>query len=193
MRILRNPGLRFGHTIYAHQKLDSTQNIAFELARNGENQGSVVLATIQNKGRGRFEKVWVSDKGGLYFSTIYRPQKTLSEVTGLTKIIGTCVKKALEKNISQFMPMKFDIKGINDIILNNHKICGILVETETTASDNNQPNYYIIGIGVNINQKHFPRHYESIATSLRMETDRYFSRYRILQTICESLGKTLPN
>jgi BirA family biotin operon repressor/biotin-[acetyl-CoA-carboxylase] ligase len=193
MRVIRNPDIRFGHTIYVHQKVDSTQNRAFELARNGANQGSVVLATIQDKGRGRFEKVWVSDKGGLYFSIIYRPQKTLSEVTSLTKTIGMCVKKALEKNISKFMPMKFEIKGINDIMLNNHKISGIIVETETVASANNQLNYYIIGIGVNINQKHFPRHYESIATSLRMETDRYFSRYRILQTICDSLGNTLPN
>jgi BirA family biotin operon repressor/biotin-[acetyl-CoA-carboxylase] ligase len=195
MKVLKIPSSRFGHTIYVHRNLNSTQNKAFELARNGENQGTIVVAQTQENGRGRFDKLWVSDKGGLYFSIIYRPERTLAEVIGLTKTIGLCVKKAVEKTIANFMRIELKTKGINDILLNNRKLCGILIETESYASgeENNQPSFYIIGIGVNVNQKHFPRHYESIATSLRIETDRFFSRFRILKAICETLGNTLPN
>lgn len=195
MRVLRNPGLRFGHTIYIHQKIDSTQNKAFELARQGAEQGTIVIAQIQNQGRGRHNEQWVSEKGGLYFSLIYRPEKNLAEVITLTKTIGLCVKRAIEKIINNSIPQELKTKGINDILLNNRKLCGVLVETESLASAEkyNQPNFYVIGIGVNVNQKHFPRHYESIATSLRIETNRFFSRYKILKAICEALANTLPN
>lgn len=195
MRVLRNPGLRFGHTIYVHRRIDSTQNKAFELARQGAEQGTIVVAQIQNQGRGRHEKEWVSEKGGLYFSLIYRPEKKLAEVISLTKTIGLCVKRAIEKTINNSIPQELKTKGINDILLNSRKLCGILVETESLASGEKcpQPNFYIIGIGVNVNQKHFPRHYESIATSLRIEANRPFSRFKILKKICEVLSQTLPS
>jgi len=195
MRILRITNLRFGHIIYVHRKIDSTQNRAFELARQGAEQGTVVVAQIQENGRGRQDKQWVSDKGGLYFSIIYRPERTLAEVVGLTKMIGLCVKKAVEKIMTNFMQIELKTKGVNDIMLNNRKLGGILVETKSFASGEkcNQPNYYIIGIGVNVNQNHFPRDYENIVTSLRIETNRNFSRFKTLKSICEVLSIALPN
>jgi BirA family biotin operon repressor/biotin-[acetyl-CoA-carboxylase] ligase len=173
-----------------HQEVDSTQNVARQLAEQDIQEGMVVVSTFQQQGRGRESKVWVSDKGGLYFSIIYRPKIFLTDATQLTKTIGLITKRAIEKIVSKFMTIELKVKGVNDLILNNRKVAGILVETTTTGSA--RPDFYIIGIGVNINQKHFPRHYESIATSLQMETGRKFSRYRILKTICESLSNGLP-
>ncbi len=189
MKTLYNKGLRFGHTVHVYRSLDSTQNKALELARQGAQEGIVVVATTQMEGRGREAKVWVSDKGGLFFSIIYHTKISLNDSTSLTKTVGMIIKRAVEKQVAKFMTIDLKIKGVNDLMLNNRKLAGILVETVTVGSE--KPNFLIIGIGVNINQNHFPRHYESIATSLRMDTGRKFSRYRILKAICESLSNGL--
>ncbi|MBS4016588.1 MAG: biotin--[acetyl-CoA-carboxylase] ligase [Candidatus Latescibacteria bacterium] len=190
MKRLYNKGIRFGHTIYVYREIDSTQNKAQELAREGATEGIIIFATTQKKGRGRESKVWVSDKGGLYFSIIYCPNISLTDASALTKTIGLIIKRAIENIVSKFMTIELKVKGVNDLMLNNRKVAGILVETTTTGSE--RPDFYIIGIGININQKHFPRHYESIATSLQLETGRKFSRYKILKAICETLSISLP-
>lgn len=190
MRTIKYPELRFGHTIYVYSEIDSTQNKAMELARQGAQEGVVVVSTRQKQGRGREAKVWISDKGGLYFSIVYCPQISLTDAVSLTKIIGQVIKKALEKIVARYMPIEIKIKGVNDLIYNNRKIAGTLVETVTIGSE--RPDFYIIGIGINVNQKHFPRQYESIATSLRIESGQKFSRYKILKAVCESLGNVLP-
>lgn len=194
MKILHLPKYRFGHTIYMYREVDSTQNQTMILARQGSEEGVIVITQTQNQGRGRENTHWVSEKGGLYFSIIYRPHITLTDAVALTKTIGVLVKRVIEKIVSRHIPIDIKLKGVNDLILNNRKIAGILVETITCAggSDNPKPKFYIIGIGININQNHFPRHYENNATSLRIETDRYFSRFRILRAICEALETGLP-
>ncbi|MEO0077031.1 MAG: biotin--[acetyl-CoA-carboxylase] ligase [candidate division WOR-3 bacterium] len=195
MKILHIDNLRFGHTVYTFLSIDSTQNKALELARQGEKEGVVVSAQIQTAGRGRHNEVWVSEKGGLYFSIIYRPKIVLSEVIGLTKLIGQSVKKTIERVLGQkYINTELKIKGINDIYFNNRKLAGILIETESNIQGEScNPQFYIIGIGINVNQKHFPRRYESIATSLRIETERKFSRYQLLKLICENLSNILPS
>lgn len=195
MRVLQLDRSRFGYTIYIYREIDSTQNKALELARQGAKEGVVVVTQVQTQGRGREKKYWISEKGGLYFSIIYRPQTSITSAYELTKIIGLCVKRVIEKIVSKVMPMNLMTRGINDLLLNNRKLIGILVETEVYASDQNrsQPNFYVLGIGVNVNQNHFPRHYESIATSLKIETARYFSRFKIMKAIMEALSTTLPN
>lgn len=195
MRRIRIPDMRFGHTIYANRLIDSTQSKTFELARQGAGDGVVVVSKTQSRGRGRESKIWVSEDGGLYFSIIYRPKTKVPDSSALTRIIGANIKKVMEKFVSKFMNIELKKKEINDLLLNNRKLIGILVETEVYASDqqNVQPDFYIIGVGVNVNQSHFPRNYESIATSLKIETSKSFSRFRILKEICNGLGIILPN
>jgi BirA family transcriptional regulator, biotin operon repressor / biotin---[acetyl-CoA-carboxylase] ligase len=194
MRIIRIPDARFGHIIYSYRLIDSTQDKAFELARQGADDGVVVETKAQSRGRGRESKFWISENGGLYFSIIYRPQTSVPDSSTLTRIIGSNIKRVMEKLISKFMNIDLKQRGINDLLLNNRKLIGILVETETYASDQQdiKPEFYIIGIGVNIDQSHFPRYYESIATSLKIETSKSFSRFKILKEICNGLGNILP-
>ncbi|MCX8014594.1 MAG: biotin--[acetyl-CoA-carboxylase] ligase, partial [candidate division WOR-3 bacterium] len=71
MKVLQFDNLRFGHTVYAFSSIDSTQNKAFELARQGAEEGIVVIAQTQTAGRGRHNELWISENGGLYFSIIY--------------------------------------------------------------------------------------------------------------------------
>jgi len=193
--MLKIPDSRFGHTIYVNQVIDSTQTKAFELARHGAENGTAVVAKIQQQGHGRESKVWVSEDGGLYFSIIYRPITSVPDAPTMTRIIGGCIKRVIEKIVSKFMHIDIKTKGVNDLLLNNRKVIGILVETETYVSEEQkkQPDFFIIGIGVNVNQSHFPRHYESTATSLMLEIGKSFSRFRILKDICYALGNILPN
>ncbi len=194
MRIIQIPDVRFGHTIYSYRLIDSTQDKAFELARQGAADGVVVETKAQSRGRGREGKFWISENGGLYFSIIYRPQTSVPDSSALTRIIGSKIKRVMEKLISKYMNIELKQRGTNDLLLNSRKLIGILVETETYASDlqDIKPEFYIIGIGVNINQSHFPRHYESVATSIKIEISKSFSRFRILKEICNGLEVILP-
>jgi BirA family biotin operon repressor/biotin-[acetyl-CoA-carboxylase] ligase len=52
--------------------VDSTMEVARQLAEQGAPHGTVVIAGRQEKGRGRLQRNWVSEDGGLYFTTILR-------------------------------------------------------------------------------------------------------------------------
>ena len=69
------------------------------------------------------------------------------------------------------------IKIPNDLILNNKKICGILTEVHTQGE---KIEYLLISIGFNVNEDSFSEELKEIATSLKMEYEKGFSREDII-------------
>ena len=121
-----------------------------------------VSADYQSKGKGRNDRVWESVKGlNLMFSILIKDPKLLNESAFLSIMIAVEVSKLLEryniKNVS--------IKWPNDVLVNDKKICGILLEGQL-------PNYLVIGVGLNVNQKEFPDGLRRPATSIRNELNR---------------------
>lgn len=192
MRIIKFPGLRFGHTIYSYLELGSTQDKAKEFGRTGINEGVVVCARTQTKGRGRRDKNWISEPGGLFFSLIYHSLVPIIEVSNFTKNLALYVKVGIEKAVAPIYSLNLEIRGINDLYLNNKKVVGIIVETESYGLSNaNKPIIFIIGCGVNTNQIRFPYEIKTIATSLLNETNYRFSRISIMKAICYELSTKL--
>lgn len=140
-------------------EIDSTNNYLKENISNFSNF-DIVSAKNQSLGRGRRGNKWVSSEGMALFSFLLKPDKKL-EIKNYTKlplVAGIATLKALEK----IEENKYQFKWTNDIYLNNKKLCGILVEKVE--------NDFIIGIGVNVNNK-IPKEIEEIATSLNGKYD----------------------
>ena len=98
------------------------------------------LAHIQTKGRGRNQNKWTSIKGNLFLSTIIKPKKNKSFWHQLSVIVGFSIIQVLvDIGVNSNL---INLKWPNDILVDEKKICGILLE----SSDN----FIIVGIGLNI-------------------------------------------
>lgn len=122
------------------ESLDSTNNYLLNYARYDK---QICLAETQTAGRGREDKVWHSPFGqNIYFSL----RLPLKKFTGLSLIISLAVIKTLH----HFAPdTKFFAKWPNDIMVENKKLAGCLIEIQHNT-------HAVIGIGININMTRDP-------------------------------------
>lgn len=118
---------------------------ARELADEGAQQGTWIVARAQTEGRGRRGRTWVSGRGrGLYATLIWRPPPA-HFTEGLTLAVGVAVAEVLDEHLGR--PLATQIKWPNDLWLERKKVGGILVEAaRPTAPDG----YLLIGIGINL-------------------------------------------
>jgi len=173
-----NLGTRFiGKDIYHKETVDSTQNIAWRLGMEGADEGTVVCAEIQTKGRGRIQRQWVSPRGGVYFSILLRPKFLLiQEVPRITLLIALgCIY-----GIKKAAGIECSVKWPNDIFLNGKKLGGILCEIH---AETDKVHFVVAGIGININTKNLPPR----ATSLFLNQKKKFCRVEIVKRTLEQI------
>ena len=145
-----------------HQSVTSTNTLAKEMASQGAPEGTVIIAREQTEGRGRMGRIFYSPaSSGIYFSLILRPTLTLEDSLLITTWTAVAVSKAMEK-VAQ---VNAQIKWVNDIFVDNKKVCGILTEASLNF-ENGGLEYAVIGIGINIDTSVFPEAVQSVAGSL---------------------------
>ena len=111
-------------TLYWYDTIDSTNNRAKELAREGAPHGTVVTSGCQTAGRGRMGRSFHSPEGlGIYLSVILRPNCPPDQLMHLTSCAAVAMCDAVQK-VSGLRP---GIKWVNDLILNKKKLGGILL------------------------------------------------------------------
>lgn len=166
-----------GHEIRYFKQTDSTNTQAMTWAEEGAPEGSLVIAEHQTQGRGRQGRAWES-KGSqnLLFSLILRPNLSPSHLSLLTIITSLSVAEAIQEVTT---PLPVLIKWPNDILLNQKKCCGVLIETAHSTA---QPQV-VVGIGINVNQASFSEGISHKATSLLLETGRHADRLQLLARI----------
>ena len=144
--------------ILRHDTLDSTNTEAANQARLGVDEGVCVIARQQTAGRGRHGRNWVSEKdSGLSFSIVLRPEINMRYLPLITLMTGVAVYDTLKE-----FGLKPDIKWVNDVLIGEKKICGILAETVDTP----RGLAVIVGIGVNLTNRNFPDEIAGTATSI---------------------------
>lgn len=157
---------QFGSSILRYDSVASTNDVARELAASEAVEGLCIIAREQTAGRGRQGRLWSSPPGeGLYLSLILRPPIKAADSAIVTLAAAVGVAETLRLDFE----VRADIKWPNDVIVSGRKICGILVES---AIQNDQLQYAVMGIGVNIAQASFPDDIGGRATSLLLETGR---------------------
>jgi BirA family biotin operon repressor/biotin-[acetyl-CoA-carboxylase] ligase len=175
-----------GRKVIAYPSLSSTNDIAKREARKGAREGTVVVAKEQTAGRGRLKRAWLSPQGSIALSVILHP--TPAQLPSLIMVASLAVVHCIEK-----VDLKAQIKWPNDVLVNDKKVCGILIESDVRGS---AVDYAVIGIGlnVNVNTADFPE-ISSTATSLSQELGKELSLEKTIRCLLvemENLYLSLP-
>lgn len=147
--------------------LPSTNDRLKEMAKQGAQDGTVVIADAQTAGKGRLGRSFHSPKGkGLYLSYLWRPHCLQAE--RLLPLTGLCAVAAL-RAVEKTYGVKTKIKWTNDLLCNGRKIAGILTEM-TLQAGSDLADAVIIGVGINVCQTEddFPEDLRTIASSLAL-------------------------
>jgi BirA family biotin operon repressor/biotin-[acetyl-CoA-carboxylase] ligase len=139
---MKNP---IGHKIIRYGAVSSTNGVLKKLAEDGVEPGTVVVAEVQERGRGRLQRTWESPKGGLWLSVLLDAEKQTAEgKTGLITLMAGC---AVAEAISNTFKLEARVKWPNDVLIKGKKVCGILGEMVNVR----KKHLAVIGIGVNVN------------------------------------------
>ncbi|MFH0948128.1 MAG: biotin--[acetyl-CoA-carboxylase] ligase [Elusimicrobiota bacterium] len=193
--------------IIRFKEIDSTQDYAKKIAEKSV-AGTIVIAEQQTKGRGQFERGWSSQKGGLYFSIILKPEIKPQKISVLTHNIALAIvstlSKIVKKNYTVF------IKPPNDVMVRSKmpsrfacgeedgrvgsprvkrwkskKVAGILTESSIIRS---KVEWVVVGVGVNINNK-IPKNLKGMAISLKEITGQNQDIKKIFKKIVKKFVK----
>lgn len=165
-----------------YRSLGSTNDFAVEQALDGHLQpGTVIIADMQEKGRGRMGRTWTSPPGvNIYMSLVIKPCVGPRDATLITLLSSLACANAIRRAAG----MDVSIKWPNDIMASGKKTGGILTEIK---ADQDSIALAIIGIGINVNSRvaDFPEELRETATSMKIETGREHARSDIVIRILQ--------
>ncbi|OGF57361.1 MAG: biotin--[acetyl-CoA-carboxylase] ligase [Candidatus Fraserbacteria bacterium RBG_16_55_9] len=133
----------FTQWIY-REEVDSTMDLARELAELGAPEGTVVIAERQTEGRGRRGRGWESPVGGAWFSLLLRPSIELCRSGCISVLLAVAIARALRERYG----IPVSVKWPNDLLLNHRKLGGILIELSTVGE---RIEWLVAGVGINVN------------------------------------------
>lgn len=126
-------------------QIDSTNDYLLKLVNKNDNKIMFCLAESQTSGKGQFNRIWFSPKNNIYLSLLWLFKCNLNKLTTLSEEIA----KSLNNSLNKYGVLESYIKKPNDILYQNRKLAGILIETIGKPTHNYC--YAIIGLGVNVN------------------------------------------
>lgn len=174
-----------GKKIEYYKEINSTHKYAKKIAIKNENNGKIIIAEKQTDGIGTKGRVWYTgEEKNIAITIILNPKCGIDKLDGLTIKIAQIMKKT----INDLYGYELKIKEPNDLMLNNKKICGILTEINTMAG---KIKYLLISLGFNVNEDIFSEETKNIATSLKREYKKDFSREDIIINFIEKLEKEI--
>lgn len=160
-------------SILTFDTLDSTNSY---LKRNGKylDHFTVVQANHQEQGKGRLGRSWQDQGNSLLFSLLLKEKIEPERVPLLSLLAGASVVLTLEHY--GLTPL---VKWPNDTLVSEKKISGILTEAVSEGEDI----FYIVGIGINLNQKEFEGELSQKATSLFLLTKKEYDKEEVLTVL----------
>ena len=170
--------------IHYFDAVDSTMNIARDLARNQCPHFTVVIAGRQEKGKGRLKRTWRSSEGGLYFTIVVRPDMP----PALSSRINFAASMVLAQTLQSRFDVRAAVKWPNDILVDGKKLAGILSEMD---AETDRVNFINIGIGINVNND--PTPYEPTAVSLTQILGKPVERRELLKVFLDGFEHTIDD
>ena len=167
---------------------NSTNEDAWSSFQDGSPDGTLFITDNQQEGKGRRQNNWVSTKEkSLTFSFILQPEMQLEKLGLLPLLTGVSIVEAIKSSAS----IQTGLKWPNDIMLNEKKMGGILVESK---SDQNGLGV-VVGVGLNINESEqdIPDSLSKQATSLAIYSNSSYSRELILSAILNEFENLYQN
>lgn len=140
-------------------EIDSTNSYLIREADELDNM-TLVETNYQTNGKGREERIWLANKNeNAMFSILIKDKELIAKYPALSMLSALLVRNFLEiKGVKNAT-----VKWPNDVYADGKKICGMLLQGQI-------PNYLVIGIGINVNQREFLGKYRTVPTSISLET-----------------------
>ncbi len=171
-------------TLHHLERTTSTMDVARELAAKGAPSFTIVVADVQEKGRGRTSgRIWVAKPGESLLCTVLIRYPAFSAIPKAVSLrAGLAAAQAIE-DVDPSLAGHVFVKWPNDVLISTatsledepattRKICGVLCESDGKA--------VYIGMGINLSQSDFPPELSAKATSFRMETGHSPDRFDLL-------------
>lgn len=175
------PGIE--HRIHYFREVGSTMDAARELAREGAEEGTIVVAEVQTRGRGRLSREWASPAGGIYFTIILRPRVSPIYAPRINLMASVAVAAAIRK----LFGLKAELKWPNDVLIQGRKVCGILAEMD---AEMDAIHFVNVGIGINVNTS--VAQFKNTSISLKDVLGREVSRKELLSALLAEIDQWLP-
>jgi BirA family biotin operon repressor/biotin-[acetyl-CoA-carboxylase] ligase len=174
-----------GQNVLYYPSVTSTNELAKREAGRGANEGTIIVADEQTRGRGRLKRAWLTPEGNIALSVILYPD--VSILHSLIMLAALAVVRSIETVTG----LETQIKWPNDILINGKKVCGILVENDLQGG---KVNYAVIGIGINVYLR--PEDSPEIrlsATSLYGESGKQVSRLKVIRHLLVEMERLYTN
>jgi len=169
--------LFIGKNIVFVPECHSTNSLALEMSQNRDlAEGTLFITDHQKQGRGQQGNFWLSEQGkNLTFSIILKPAfMAIKDQFSLNMAISVGIKGFLENKSEK----RVYIKWPNDILIDDLKLCGILIENQVQG---NAILHSIVGIGLNVNQQTYP---VIRAASMQMLLGHQYNLQALLEELC---------
>lgn len=176
--------------LYVYDVIDSTNDMAKKLLSEGSSHGTFVVSNQQTAGKGRRGRSFYSPGDtGIYCTTILKLNLDFSDAVMVTTAASVAVCRAIE----EVCGVSAGIKWVNDIYINDRKVCGILTEAITNM-ETGTIDTLICGIGINVSTMEFPEEVGPVASSIfdgepeaGVRNKLASAVYRHLMQICDGL------
>jgi BirA family biotin operon repressor/biotin-[acetyl-CoA-carboxylase] ligase len=182
-------GTIFAGGVHHFARIGSTNAAAMRAGAEGfdadqsTDRGAVWVAEEQTAGKGRAGHQWKSNPGdGIYCSALLRPRLSPADVIILSLAAGLAVVEA----VHEVTGLWGDLRWPNDVLMGGRKFCGILTELNAEVT---RVRYVVVGMGLNVNNPEFPPELEAIATSLRIQAGKRFSRVELVAALLRALDR----
>ncbi len=169
--------------IHYFPEIGSTMDAARELAKKGAEEGTIVIAEAQTRGRGRLNREWLSPEGGIYFTIVLRPRISPAYAPRINLMVSIAVAATIRK----LFGLKAELKWPNDVLIEGRKVCGVLAEMD---AEMDVVNFVNVGIGINANTS-IPQ-FEKTVTSLKDMLGREISRKEFLGVLLMEIERRQP-
>jgi BirA family transcriptional regulator, biotin operon repressor / biotin---[acetyl-CoA-carboxylase] ligase len=187
MGLLRERRCRLGQPMHFLARVDSTNDEAKRGAKDGASHGTTWVADYQSAGRGRQGRRWFGQPGeSLLFSTLARVSCPPSRLPYVGLVAGLAVRDAVARAVPG---VAAKVKWPNDVVVDDRKVAGILVEAVTTGHD---VEAVVVGMGINVHSLDFPDEIEETATSVALLSPGIRpDRGVLLADVLEVMGRDL--
>ena len=139
-----------------------------------------VSADYQSRGKGRNDRVWLANKNeNLMFSLLLKNKNIIMD-----SFISLVAAVSISEIVERYARNRVEIKWPNDIYISDKKVAGILLEGRL-------PDYVVIGVGINVNQKEFVGEYRKEPTSLLLETGAEINIDQLKESVYQQMVSNL--
>lgn len=175
-----------GRKVLVYESTSSTNDVAWEYSQNTSNDGLCVFAETQGKGRGRRGNQWIAEKGqSVLCSMLLTGSELGAELLTIASAVATA--EAIAKFTASTAAR---IKWPNDVVLNDRKVAGVLLESRTSGKKSD----YVIGVGINCHQEEGffeGADFALAGTSIDIVSGEFTDRNKLAQELIDRLDHWL--